>query len=185
MSTEPPIQPLERRIYIQAQGFHLIATQNLRMGTPWGPNTALPAMVCNAFANELYLKCLIYLESGQIIKTHDLHKLFRMLKPESRKVIEERFDTIAEKSGPQNSEMWFQRTGKHLGWRLKDAIEDGAEAFVEWRYLFEDPEATKHYGLIPLPDVLREFIIERYPNFKKFGYTLKERIPHPPTSPTG
>src|ERR1700733_8329761 len=40
------------------------------------PNVGMPAVVCAAFALELFLKCLLVMESGKLVEIHDLRKLF-------------------------------------------------------------------------------------------------------------
>jgi hypothetical protein len=136
------------------------------------PTTALPGIVNSAFASELYFKALVLIESGQSAKGHDLHKLFKLLRPDTRREIESRFDAEAGKTGPRDAKRALEITGYDLKWRFEDVIVSSAQAFVDWRYLYEEG-ANMSFGLIQLPTVLMDIIIERRPDLKSAGYTLE------------
>lgn len=92
---------------------------------PLGPGKfempIVPAVVCTAFAIELYLKTLITLESGTA-KGHDLSTLYARLSKNAK-------DALAKNPSMNETE-------------LKKKIEEVAAVFVEWRYIFESQSAN-------------------------------------------
>jgi HEPN domain-containing protein len=87
-----------------------------------------PMIVCCAFAAELYLKSLIQEKS----RSHDLDTLFKKLNAPTRKKIEESYE---EKTG---------RDHRTLGHDLEKL----ANAFAEWRYVFENDGQQIHTNLL-------------------------------------
>ena len=80
-----------------------------------------PAIVCTAFAIELYLKAIITIEGGSA-KGHDLSALFVRLSPTSQLAIRD-----------------------HLSLSKIDfttKLQNISGAFVEWRYVFEKSSAS-------------------------------------------
>jgi hypothetical protein len=56
---------------------------------------------------------------------------------------------------------------------LTEALKKGAEAFVEWRYLYEnDSETGKPFSLFPFPSILRSFILELKPEWAQFTFKM-------------
>ena len=45
----------------------------------WQTDVAMPAVTCAAFAMELFLKCLLAMETGKVPEIHDLRHLFNRL----------------------------------------------------------------------------------------------------------
>ena len=77
-------------IFLQANGFsraydiladqrHLAASEMATIG--------YPQIVLSALATELYLKCLICMETGKAPRGHHLKQLFDRLSPETRRRI--------------------------------------------------------------------------------------------------
>jgi hypothetical protein len=150
------------KIYLQAQGFH--AAQNVLVGIT-DPNImpllASPAMVLAAFASELYLKCLLILETGRTPPTHHLKSLFRELTPQTRKKIEDGWNRVL----PIRQPLWDameRTTGKKPPTAFDDALTEGSRAFTELRYSHEN-EGNPTFLLGDLPPVLVNVIWERMP----------------------
>jgi len=76
----------------------------------------VPAVTNRAFAAELYIKAISQ-RDGQMLRGHDLNKLFHGLAVERRNAIvqETRMQEVS----------------------FNSALEENANLFVEWRYLFE------------------------------------------------
>ncbi len=80
------IDPLS--IYMHAIGFH--TAENSLGNLTLGPNAQLgaqvvrPAMVISALTSELFLKCLVCLETTRTPKGHHLFELFQLLTPGTR-----------------------------------------------------------------------------------------------------
>jgi hypothetical protein len=77
---KPSAQKLDPlKIYMNAERFR-IADNQLRSTDPQVMNVVgLPTLVLCAFASELYLKCLLVVETGKAAPTHNLKALFREL----------------------------------------------------------------------------------------------------------
>ncbi len=135
------------------------------------------ALVTNsAFAAELYFKCLIEMETGQsVAKVHNLEHLFLKLSEGRQDEIAKRFDEATAKHPGYDlsnipSEM-SKRIERHPQ-TFREILTAGAEAFVEWRYLYQDDESTSLFALFPLPDILRTLIVEQKPEWDKFQIKL-------------
>lgn len=172
---------LERSIYVQAKGFHkaseLLATS---LAEPF----CMTATVTNsAFASELYLKCLIILETGQLMKDqHNLRKLFNKLHEDTKKTIENNFDKGMSEAPEISEEAKAQVGGRTPPRTLWEALEQGGDAFVRWRYIYED-DNLKFFALFPLPKFLEDVILTRKPAWKDFKLTLRKLPSAQPTSP--
>jgi hypothetical protein len=53
---------------------------------------AIPANVLSVFTSELYLKCLLCVETGIVPDTHNLKALFKRLRPDTRRALEDLWD---------------------------------------------------------------------------------------------
>ena len=146
------------------------------------------AVVTNsAFASELYLKCLIQLETRQLIKDeHNLRTLFAKLPDKTKEDIEKRFNALMTEPEYDRSRMSkeMQEAISKRPKTFRDSLKAGGNAFVEWRYLYEAGEASNPFGLFNLPTVLREVILERQPEWGRFGFTLTKISDVRPTSPS-
>jgi hypothetical protein len=120
-------------------------------------------MVLSAFASELYLKCLLCLETGKIPQTHNLKTLFDALSPETRQRLQELWDVDLHR--PERQKVIAHiRTLPHsnkLRLDLPSVIKLGAEAFRELRYFYESERSF--FLLSDFPNLLRAVILERMP----------------------
>jgi hypothetical protein len=96
-------------------------------------------MVLSAFASELYLKCLLCLETGRAHRSHHLRNLFDKLQPTTQERLKALWEVESNKPARQ-------RVLAHIrslpgGERVKDdlpsVLQLGANAFQEIRYLYE------------------------------------------------
>ncbi len=175
---------IPQNIFVHADGF-------LKAGTPVSdpphPLDMIPLVTNNAFAAELYLKCLIHVETGQLIKAeHNLQKLFSKLPEKTQTEIEKRFDAEISK-GPEmdrsNASEELKEAARSRPASLRAALKEGADAFVEWRYLYEDNLSKNFFALFPLPAILRYVILERKPDWAKFQITMTKIASPLSTSP--
>jgi hypothetical protein len=74
------------KIFMNAERFR-IANRVLRQVKDQSTAAAVggPALIYSALASELYLKCLICLETGRREQGHELHELFKKLNPKREK----------------------------------------------------------------------------------------------------
>jgi hypothetical protein len=76
-----------------------------------------PMICCLAFACELYLKSML----DKPMKGHSLLRLFDKLSLEDKESVSEKFDILTGRNSDE----------------LKSDIQDFSDAFIEWRYIFE------------------------------------------------
>jgi hypothetical protein len=143
-----------------------------------------PCGVNHAFAMELYLKCLITIETGFTHPTHDLENLFNYLSSHTRKTIERYYDEIrAEDPLCIAFAQWLERHGEnpeeHL--RLKSALSKSAKAFEVLRYPYEGEE-DHNYILGPLEIAARRIILELKPEWNPEVHHPRISPDTPPTS---
>jgi hypothetical protein len=103
-----------------------------------------PAVVCQAFAIEQFLKLLLLLETGEYPGEHALDTLFDGLPPR----VQEQIDAKCPWEGA-----------------AKVYLADARNAFVEWRYPHEKPFlVASDESLAMLGMVLRDIIKELHPD---------------------
>ena len=177
-------------IFVHADGF-LRAAGYLNKPPETGRLDPLcfAALVANsAFASELYLKCLIRVDTGQIVKAeHDLRKLFLKLPPNTQAEIETPFNAQMAKNPIFDLSKISKEAAAVIAMRpktLRDALTKGRTAFVEWRYLYEDEGALRTFDLFGLPPILRKVILVRHPEWAGFSIKLTEVGHALPTSLT-
>jgi hypothetical protein len=122
-----------------------------------------PAMVLSVFASELYLKCLLCVETGTVPDTHNLKALFKRLQPTTRRALEDLWDAHIRTPLRQKA-MDAIRTlpeGQNLRLDLQYALDIGANSFTELRYIYEKKKTF--FLLSDFPDLLRKVILDRLP----------------------
>jgi hypothetical protein len=100
--------------------------------TPEQLHRTCPLVVMEALAVELYLKCLSQIERSGYRHGHDLRLLFDDLSAESRASIRRHYDEI------QGTLDWEPVT-------LDEALDRSADAFIEFRYVYETKGQTVFY----------------------------------------
>jgi hypothetical protein len=143
-----------------------------------------PLVANLAFASELYLKCLIIIETKQqAIMQRDLRKLFSMLPQKTREEIEKRCDAILTKP-PQydlsNAPDHAKEAEAQRPKNFRDALKAGKDAFKDWRYMYEG-DAAPPFALLIFPDILRAIILERHPEWGFFQLRMQKIAGVPPT----
>jgi hypothetical protein len=127
-----------RHIFDHACRF-LGADQRLRaMGQDAIP-LAPAAMVLSAFSAELFLKCLLVLESGAAPPTHRLDILFKGLSHKRRRRIDEIWEGDARPKIASFCRQLAQPSD------LSNALIRCGSAFENLRYYYEDPEKVVYY----------------------------------------
>ncbi|HEY0077930.1 MAG TPA: hypothetical protein VGB73_04730 [Pyrinomonadaceae bacterium] len=118
------------------------------------PSLIGPIIVNSALATEMYLKCLLSLEnSGACPTGHELKNLYRALTLDSKAQIEKYYSArlaylkssnvyptgIVKVNGvEQTISIW-----DHAKTELQDVLEEANEAFVNWRYGYENDSKVK------------------------------------------
>jgi hypothetical protein len=109
---------------------------------------AHPSMMLSVFSSELYLKCLICMETGAVPDGHNLKLLFETLSVPARREIDDLWDADIRHPGKAAAieRIRTTPTGKNLRLDLRYALDVGANSFAELRYFYEK-EATFFYFL--------------------------------------
>lgn len=172
------INPLD--IFMHAKGFHEAENYiaNERMGH--NPQLALEmgqaVMVLAAFNSELFLKCLICIETGLVPTGHYLDGLFDQLSPETRARIEHIWKTEIV---PLRDPMWTSieknfGNGETLHRDLPSAIKAGRRAFEKMRYAYEPESKGSQFYIADLPRLLYYVILEKKPEWARLQRKVNE-----------
>jgi hypothetical protein len=168
LKTKPPKASLDPlRIFQHASRFHASDRRlrsTLDASKPHDIEMlAIPANVLSVFTSELYLKCLLCVETGIVPDTHNLKALFKRLQPVTRRALEDLWDMEVRLPHRQKV-LDLIRTmpeGKNLRADLIYALDVGANSFIELRYFYEKNKAF--FLLDEFPNMLRKVILNRFP----------------------
>jgi hypothetical protein len=172
------IDPLQ--IFMHALGFHVaenaLGSLTLAPNTQLGAQVVQPTMVLSAFTTELFLKCLICLETNLTPQGHHLFELFEQLKPATQDKIVHLWNThIIPVRGPE----WkFIENSQYGGTKkfkrdLPGALSDSSRAFEKIRYSYEPGSQNGDFNIIDLPRILRRVILEMKPEWASLGRDVK------------
>jgi hypothetical protein len=161
-----PIDPL--KIFDEAHGFYqaLAILCNVEAGnTQLAVTIGEPVMVIGAFTIELFLKCVICLETGSLPRReHNLRELFDQISPIIQTKIENEWEKIAE----HHTEVWDgfeRRLGITMTRDLRSALAAGGDAFQRIRYSYEGGNERLQFYLQDLPRALGRIILEVKPEW--------------------
>jgi hypothetical protein len=126
---------------------------------------AHPSMVLSVFASELYLKCLLCIETDKVPRGHDLKGLFLRLNLSTRKRLEDLWDESLRRPERQRELNCIRGLpeGDRLQSDLLYILGIGANAFEELRYLYETKRS--YFLLHNFPDMLQKVILEKRPSW--------------------
>jgi len=166
-----PAQPLDPlSLYMNAERFR-IADNYMRTSGNSDPYLmsiiGVPCLVVSAFAIELYLKCLLCIETGSAPQTHNLKALFCDLSHSTQARIENLW--LDDANRPENRAMRKiveNNTGQAPPVDFISSLESGSEAFIRLRYLHENAAPKVSFFLAALPTILHNIILEIRPEWK-------------------
>jgi len=167
---KPSVALDPREIFLHAYHFHE-CDHRLRKG-PSSKDLdevaliAHPSMVLCAFASEIYLKCLLFIETGKVTRGHDLKGLFLRLDPLTRKRLEDLWNESLGRPEKQREFACIRKLpeGDQLQPDLLNVLGLGSNAFEELRYLYETKSSKFLLG--DFPDMLHAVILERFPEWR-------------------
>jgi hypothetical protein len=169
-----------REIFLHGNGFHrtvqLVGAMNFSPQD--GMEIASPMMVLSALNSELFFKCLICIETGQIPIGHNLADLFQMLSETTRQRIDHIWQTEAV---PLREKMWLaieKQIGEPIKRDLLSALVAGSRAFELIRYSYERGEPITFY-LNDLPTILGRVILEIKPDWNNLHHQVTRLLPSP------
>jgi hypothetical protein len=123
---------------------------------------ASPALILSAFASEIYLKCIICLETGELAHGHHLKNLFRQIGPCTRRAIQQRWDAYV--SSPLKQRL-YAKNGSPVPVDLDWTLSEGSSAFTFLRYIHEVDNLKTKFLLGDFPNILRDVIIQMRPQW--------------------
>lgn len=174
-----------RLIYLQGDGFYraysVLANDTGVLNEPGlAAEVGNAAMVISAFNSEIFLKCLVCIETGKVPRGHHLLDLFNKLSAEVQRRIEDLWESVVV---AQRAEMWNKIDGaseEKIARKLRPALKCGNAAFEQIRYSYEGHTSGTAFFLADLPLVLGKMIVELKPEWR--GLRLQYQTL--PTSPT-
>jgi HEPN domain-containing protein len=151
-----------------SDALHKISGENKKL------DVLVPALTLDAFSVEIFLKCLIAIETGTAPpRYHNLHKLFMQLSKSTRVRITTFWDWYAQGM----EERWTARDiviGRELPRDLESVLKRGAHAFERLRYHYDKSESYDYY-LGAFPYMLNLMALELRPEWG--GYPAGWRAP--------
>lgn len=141
----------------------------------------MPAIVCSAFALELFLKCLLAMDTGICPELHDLRHLFNRLPNPRQQTIRDRFAPHLD----QASEYIFDSAQKAAVFPLPlvtfDYVLDmSRNAFPISRYIYEGLPGKSGWVAAGILDATRQTILSVHPEWARFEMSLGVEIRHNP-----
>lgn len=116
--------------------------------------------VNHSYAFELYLKCLMIIETGEYVEGHQLLELFKLLNETNKTNIENHFNS---------NYAFIRRNMTYFGIFEKPSIyellEEANKAFIDFRYLFSRKN-TPTYQLDGVIECVRQEIFRLKPELK-------------------
>jgi hypothetical protein len=124
-------------------------------------------MVLSALASELYLKCLICIETGRVPDAvHSLKKLFRQINRRHQARIEALWDLHVQLPDVvQSLSLIEAKAGVQVPRDLAWALDVGSHGFIQLRYIYEPKGAETKFLLGDFPRLLRIVILEIKPEW--------------------
>lgn len=127
----------------------------------------VPFATVDSFALELYLKCLMLMDRGEIKKVHGIKELFRELKLNTRQRIKNNYaDRIASQL-PRMSKALKRRDLLRFK-NFRSYLERSNRAFENIRYFFERPTRSSPPSVYYSPDLrwaVRKSILDIMPEW--------------------
>jgi HEPN domain-containing protein len=123
-----------------------------------------PGMVLNAFASELFLKCLLALDGKGEQRGHNLRTLYDKLSDDTKVKIKEEWARMLAAIGERQLVEQGQKFGVTFARDIETSLAECGEAFVDMRYVYENPRGATFY-ITHLPLVLKK-VIEQLTGWK-------------------
>lgn len=155
-----PVDP--RQLFTNADNFrHTIETLTQ---LPGDVRFGQSVVVLAAFASELFIKCIVTLESGHQPTGHDLATLFSKLSGPVRAKIEKLWDTEFGAKRAAELDAVEKDLGVTIPRDFSSLLRLGAKSFAQVRYAHERKPAGNFF-LTDFPLLLRAAIIDMKPGW--------------------
>lgn len=151
-------------VFRQAEAFYQAIDQLHRTSSPQRISAVvIPIVVLSAFASELFLKCLLSIETGHVDRTHLLWDLFQKLSPATQARLCSAWDE--NQAGRVDVlDKLDQSNASALPRDLPSCLEAGSDAFRLMRYIYEGGRDFA-YVLSDFPIVGRKVTLELKPEW--------------------
>jgi len=154
---------IEKKIFLSAEGFwksaFILGGYTQQAG---GSFAVFPTLTNQAFACELYLKCLLHIKTTCVPKIHELHKLFDNLPVKERSHLVKTYKNLC-KLDPSHD--IFFKANPGFKDDLRSVLEKGANVFQTVRYAYEGMSGNQLiYFNLPVT-ALRIVILENHPEW--------------------
>lgn len=126
------------QIYIQAGRFNNAAVK-LYQECEEDPTFIIPATVNGVLAIELYLKCILQIES-KYDKIHKIDDLYLALSDNSKLSIQKRFNHLITNISTarfNQKNLFEKQIDRAVSNTVEDIVNNLSKVFVNWRYAFE------------------------------------------------
>lgn len=163
MSKKPTLAADPFHTFLQGLNFHVTGNilRDHEALAPFLATTTLPSLVVTAFSIEMYLKCLLSIETGHVPAVHVPKNLFDLLAPKTK----DRTRALWLAKVQMKANHWaVAAPGEPPPYDLDAALAEAADPFVKLRYANEGP-VNLRFRLSDLPEVLRDVILEMRPDW--------------------
>jgi hypothetical protein len=126
-----------------------------------------PVMVIGALTVELFLKCLVCIETGKAPHGHHLRELFDQLGETTRARIQRTWDSDILVHRRAEWDRLEESMGQKIVRDLPGALAVASKSFELIRYSYEGNTADLQYFLQDLPQLLRRVAVEIKPEWKQ------------------
>jgi hypothetical protein len=161
-----------KELYMHARGFYL--AEEFLSNLDFSKNTQLAleitqaGIVLSALNSELFLKCIVCIETGLTPQGHYLDYLYSRVSQKIRSRIEYIWDTELV---PFREATWRKMEGaigkgKTLKRDLPSALKAGRRAFEKIRYSYEPTKKDTEFYISDLPRILGRVILELRPEWE-------------------
>jgi HEPN domain-containing protein len=137
---------------------------------------AEPVMVLGALTIELFLKCLVFIESGDVPRIHNLRELFGKLSLPTRSRIQQGWEEIAA----HRAEQWSQLEGRleiAMALDLLSALGAGDDCFQQISYSYEVKTGRLQYYIHDLSQLLGKIVLEIKPEWQTLRRNYQPLLP--------
>lgn len=147
------------------------ANETVKSGKQFGPLVTqapaelTPMTVCFSFSVELYLKCLVCLETGTAPRGHSLEELMKMVSQQSQDEIEKHYEALM--SDRPDRDVVDAQFGVGST-KFQNALKGANKGFEHWRYVYERNMAPGFSLSSYLAHGVRQTLINLRPNWKGF-----------------
>lgn len=137
---------------------------------------ALVLATNSALTLEMYLKCLLLLETGSTWHGHDVYKLFKHLPDATQSELATAHDKFVA-DNPVLKAKWMDSTGVELD--LESLLKAGRDTFVKFRYAWEEIPSKTNWGLNGFIKCVREYILKLHPEWESAFHSAQSTFRDP------